>query len=95
MAHWRRVLPPGRLIEVDYETLVSHTEVQVRKILDFCELPWDGACLRFHEARRRVTSASFNQVRSPVYTTSVGRARTFRPWLGALETELASLQPGR
>ncbi len=85
MAHWRRVLPPENLLEIDYETLVNDTEGEVGKILDFCALPWDTTCLRFHETRRRVTSASFDQVRSPIYTTSVGRAQSFRPWLGAIE----------
>jgi tetratricopeptide (TPR) repeat protein len=89
MTHWRRVLPPQSLLEIDYEAVVTDTEGEVRKILDFCELPWDAACLRFHETRRRVTSASFDQVRLPVYTNSVGRAQPFRPWLGALEAALA------
>jgi tetratricopeptide (TPR) repeat protein len=88
MAHWRRTLPPQSLLEIDYEAVVSDTEGEVRKILDFCGLPWDAACLRFHETHRRVTSASFDQVRSPVYTNSVGRAQPFRPWLGALEAAL-------
>jgi tetratricopeptide (TPR) repeat protein len=89
MTHWRRVLPPQSLLEIDYEAVVSDTEGEVRKILDFCGLPWDAACLRFHETRRRVTSASFDQARLPVYTNSVGRAQPFRPWLGALEAALA------
>jgi Sulfotransferase family len=89
MAHWRRILPPGSLLEIDYETLVKDTESEVRKILDFCGLPWDSACLRFHQTSRRITSASLDQVRSPVYQNSVGRAQPFRPWLGALEAALA------
>jgi tetratricopeptide (TPR) repeat protein len=88
MAHWRRLLPAECLLEINYEALVSNTEGEVRRILDFCALPWDAACLRFHDHSRRVSSASLEQVRSPVYTTSVGRARSFRPWLGPLALAL-------
>jgi tetratricopeptide (TPR) repeat protein len=89
MSHWRRTLPAENLLEIDYETLVDDTEREVRKILDFCGLPWDAACLHFHQTSRRVTSASLDQVRSPIYTKSIGRAQPFRPWLGALEAALA------
>ena len=65
----------------------------VRKILDFCGLPWDAACLRFHETSRRVTSASLDQVRLPIYAKSIGRSQPFRPWLGALEAALAEPLP--
>jgi tetratricopeptide (TPR) repeat protein len=92
-AHWRQVLPPDSLIEIDYETLVGDTEGEVRKILDFCGLPWDPACLRFYETTRRVTSASLNQVRSPIYAKGIGRAQSFRSWLGALEAALADRSP--
>ncbi|MGC1305552.1 MAG: sulfotransferase, partial [Caulobacteraceae bacterium] len=88
MAHWREVLPAGRLLEIDYEALVEAPQPQIRAILDFCGLPWDERCLRFHETPRRVTSASLDQVRSPIYTGSIGRAQRFRPWLGELEAAL-------
>jgi hypothetical protein len=91
MAHWRRILRPESFLEIDYETLVRNTDGEVRKILDFCGLPWDTACLRFHETNRRVTSASLDQVRSPVYANSIGRAQPFRRWLGTLEAALADL----
>jgi hypothetical protein len=84
MTHWRGILPAETLLEVDYETLVGDTEAQVRKILDFCGLPWNDACLRFHETNRLVTTSSFDQVRSPIYKSSVGRAQMFRPWLEPL-----------
>jgi tetratricopeptide (TPR) repeat protein len=86
MAHWRRVLAPDRFLEIDYESLTRDGGEEVRKILDFLELPWDAACLRSHETKRRVTSASLDQVRAPVYQTSIGRARAFLPWLGRLGT---------
>jgi tetratricopeptide (TPR) repeat protein len=84
MAHWRNLLGPDGLLEIDYELLVDDTEAQVGKILNFCEFPWDDACLRFHETERLVTTSSFDQVRSPIYKKRVGRAEKFRPWLGPL-----------
>jgi tetratricopeptide (TPR) repeat protein len=84
MAHWRRVLPPDRFIEIDYEDLVDNTERETRALLDFCALPYDPACLRFHETKRRVTSASLAQVRAPIDRSRMGRASVFRPWLDAL-----------
>ena len=88
MSHWRGVFRPGSLLEVEYEAVVNDTDSQVKRILDFCDLPWDANCLRFHETKRRVTSASLHQVRLPIYKTSAGRAKLFRAWLGRLETVL-------
>lgn len=89
MVHWRGVLSPARFKEVEYEMLVEDTEGEVHKLLEFLELPWDPNCLQFHKTRRRVSSASLDQVRSPIYNTSRGRAAQFRPWLGPLEAALA------
>jgi len=93
MAHWRNVLPPERILEIDYEDLISDSEIKMRRILDFCGLPWDPACLRFYETKRHIKTASLNQVRSPIYKTSVGRAEQFRPWLGPLEAVLDGVRP--
>jgi len=88
MEHWRRVLPPGVMLEVRYEELVSDLEGQARRILAHCELPWDEGCLAFHRNRRPVRTASATQVRRPLYAGSVGRWRVFddvaRPLLDAL-----------
>ncbi|HUZ71490.1 MAG TPA: sulfotransferase [Stellaceae bacterium] len=73
MAHWRAVLPPGVMIEVDYEDVVDDIEGQARRILDHCGLPWDGACLAFYQTQRSVQTSSATQVRQPIYRTSVGR----------------------
>jgi tetratricopeptide (TPR) repeat protein len=90
MAYWHSILPPGNLLELDYELLVDDTEGQARRIFEFCGLTWEPGCLRFHETKRHVKTASFNQVRSPVYRTSIRRAEKFRPWLGTLEAALAN-----
>jgi hypothetical protein len=58
--------------------------------LDFCGLPWDDACLRFYETKRLVSTSSLNQVRSPIYRSSLGRAENFKPWLAPLIAGLAS-----
>ena len=92
MAHWRRALPPHAMLEIDYEALVRGTEDEIRKLLDFCDLPWDARCLDFHRTRRRVSSSSLAQVRSPIYTASIGRAQEFRPWLGELEDALTATE---
>jgi tetratricopeptide (TPR) repeat protein len=83
MEHWRSVLPSDRFIEVDYEELVSDREDQTRRLIEFCGLPWDEACLSPEENRRMVTTPSAWQVRQPVYRTSVERWRRFEPYLGA------------
>jgi tetratricopeptide (TPR) repeat protein len=75
MAHWRDILPAGFMLELNYEDLVADPEGQTRRLLDFCGLEWDPACLDFHTTRRAVSTASVRQVRQPIYRTSVGRWR--------------------
>ncbi len=82
MAHWRRVLPADRFLEVDYEDLVSDTEPTVLRMLEFCGLDWNDACLRQQDSPRSVSTPSSWQVRQPVYRSSVDRWRRFEPWLG-------------
>jgi hypothetical protein len=84
MQHWREVLPPDRFLEVDYEALVSDREAQTRRLIAFCKLEWDDACLQPERNPRAVNTASVWQARQPVYRTSVERWRNYEPWLGAL-----------
>lgn len=84
MAHWRTVVPDTHLLEVAYEDVVEDTEGQVRRALEFLELPWDDACLAFHKSSRPVRTASVNQVRQPVYKTSRGRWHAHAANLGHL-----------
>ncbi|MDH3747366.1 MAG: sulfotransferase [Gammaproteobacteria bacterium] len=70
MDHWHEVLP-GRVLTVQYEDVVTDFEAQVRRLLDYCELPWENACLRFHDTDRPVRTASSEQVRQPIYSKSV------------------------
>ena len=103
MEHWRTVLPLA-MLEVDYEDLVGRPEELSRKMIDFCGLPWDDHCLRYHENRRPVQTSSVWQVRQPIYRTSIDRWKHYikhlEPLLRALAPEAAadalaeSLAPG-
>ena len=84
MEHWRRVLPQGVMIDVDYEDVVAHTEREARRIFAHCRLAWEPSCLEFHKAARPVRSASAAQVRQPLYASSVGRWRAYGAHLGPL-----------
>ena len=89
MRHWQTVLPPGCMLEVRYENVVNDLEGQARRLLAFCGLDWDDACLRFHEHRRTVRTASLAQVRRPIYASSIGRWRHYEKYLGPLKQALA------
>jgi tetratricopeptide (TPR) repeat protein len=88
MAHWHRVLPAGRILDVSYEDTVGDLEGAARRILAHCGLPWDPRCLDFHRTERVVRTASATQVRQPIYRSSIGRWRAYEPWLGPLLAEL-------
>jgi tetratricopeptide (TPR) repeat protein len=84
MAHWRAVLPPGRILEVDYETLTRSPENEIRRMIVFTGLDWNDACLRPQDSKRAVRTPSRWQVRQPVHTDSVDRWRRYEPFLGPL-----------
>lgn len=82
MAHWRALLPADRFLEVDYEDLVTKSEPTIRRMIEFCGLEWDDACLQPEANPRVVSTPSLWQVRRPINTSSVERWRRFEPWLG-------------
>jgi tetratricopeptide (TPR) repeat protein len=84
MAHWRRTLPPGMMLDVKYEDVVADVEGEGRRILAHCGLDWDPRCLDFHNNGRAVRTASVAQVRQPIYASSVGRWRAYEAFLGPL-----------
>ena len=84
MGHWRRALPQGVMLEVNYEELVADFEPHARHIVAHCGLAWDERCLAFHATQRPVRSASATQVREPLYRSAVGRWRPYGPMLGPL-----------
>jgi tetratricopeptide (TPR) repeat protein len=83
MDHWRRVLPVP-VLEVDYEETVADLEGVARRLVRWCELEWEPGCLRFHEGKRPVRTASVSQVRQPIYTRSVARWKHYEQALGPL-----------
>ena len=88
MAHLDRVLP-GRIHRVQYERMVDDTDVELRRLLAYCGLDFDPACLRFHENRRAVRTASSEQVRRPIFREGLDQWRHYAQWLGPLQLALA------
>jgi tetratricopeptide (TPR) repeat protein len=87
MDHWDAVLP-GHVLHLQYEQLISDPEAQIRRLLRHCRLPFEPACLKFHETRRAVRTASAEQVRQPLYTSGVGYWRHFEANLAPLKLAL-------
>jgi len=95
MEHWRKVLPEGAFLDIQYEDTVADQEAQARKLIDYCGLEWSDACLNFHNTKRSIRTASVTQVRQPIYTTSVERWRHYEKFLGPLLDALGDLVPNR
>jgi tetratricopeptide (TPR) repeat protein len=98
MDHWHKVMP-GFVLDVHYENVVTDFEAQVRRILDYCSLPFEEACLNFYETRRAVKTASSEQVRQPIYSSSIDLWRNYEAHLDTLvhilEPLLATLPVAR
>jgi tetratricopeptide (TPR) repeat protein len=87
MDHWREVAP-GSFLDVDYEALVANQESESRRIVDWCGLPWEPACLEFHRSTTPSATASAAQVRQPIYSTSVGKWRCYEKQLSPFVARL-------
>jgi len=85
MTHWTSVLP-DKILEIQYESLVHNPEPHTRKMIDYCGLEWDPQCLRHYESNALSATASYEQVRQPIYTSSVGRWRHYRDFIGDLKS---------
>jgi predicted Zn-dependent protease len=90
MDHWDSVLP-GRVLRVQHEDVIDDLEGNVRRILEFCGLPFEAACVEFHKNERRVHTASSEQVRRPINREGVDQWKNFEPWLGPLREALGPL----
>jgi len=90
MRHWASVLDID-VLDVAYEETVADQEAASRRIIDFCGLEWDDRCLRFHESKQKVLTLSYEQVRRPIYSSSIGRAGRFEKHLGPLREALGDL----
>ncbi len=87
MAHWEKLFP-GRIYTAKYEAMVAGQENETRKLLAYCGLEWNDACLSFHQTARQVKSASAAQVRQPLYGDSVGKGQQYTAYLESLITAL-------
>jgi tetratricopeptide (TPR) repeat protein len=87
MAHFDRVAPSA-VHRVHYEAMIEGTETEVRRLLDYLGLPFETACLRFHENERAVRTASSEQVRQPIFRDGIDHWRHYEPWLGPLKAAL-------
>lgn len=90
MAHFDAVLP-GRVHRIIYESLVTDTEAEVRRLLQYCELPFAESCLHFYKNDRDVSTASSEQVRSPIFRKGIDHWRHYEPWLGPLKDAIGPL----
>ncbi len=90
MAHFDSVMP-GKIHRVIYERLVDATESEIRRLLDYCGLPFEEACLRFHQTERAVRTASSEQVRRPIFRDAKEHWQNYEPWLEPLKSALGSV----
>lgn len=90
MDHWDQVLP-GRVLRVWHSNTVNDFELTVRRILDYCGLPFERSCLEFHKTERSVRTVSSEQVRQPINREGIDRWRNYEPWLGELKEALGPL----
>jgi tetratricopeptide (TPR) repeat protein len=90
MQHWDTVLP-GKVLRIQHEDVVENLEGNVRKLLEFCNLEFEPACLEFWKNERSVRTASSEQVRRPIFKEGLDQWRNFEPWLGPLQEALGDL----
>jgi tetratricopeptide (TPR) repeat protein len=90
MDHWNAVLP-GKVLRVQFEDVVDNLETNVRRMLEFCGLDFEPACLEYYKTERSVRTASSEQVRRPIFKDGVDQWRNFEPWLGDLKAALGPL----
>lgn len=87
MRHWSEVLP-RRVLQVHYEDVVDDLEGGVRRILEYCDLPFEPSCVEFHKTKRSVYTPSSEQVRAPIFRDGVDQWKKYELWLGPLKHEL-------
>lgn len=93
MRHWDAVLP-GRILRVQHEDVVDDLDGNVRRILDFCGLEFEPACVEFHKTERSIRTASSEQVRQPIYRDGLDQWKNYEPWLGSLKDALGDARVG-
>jgi len=95
MDHWRSVIDDLDIpfTEIQYESVIDHPEEEIRRLIDFCGLEWEDQCLNFHESKRSVATASVDQVRKPIYRSSLKRYEKFESHLTPLIDALGDIIP--
>jgi tetratricopeptide (TPR) repeat protein len=89
MDHWDASMP-GEVYTLSYEALIADQPGETRKLLEFCSLEWQEACVRFHENPAASATASAAQVRRPIYASSVAQWRHYEAQLAGLSAQLAA-----
>lgn len=89
MTHWEKLFP-GQIYTANYEAMIADQENETRKLVEYCRLPWNDACLSFYKTERQVKTASATQVRQPLYGDSVGKGRAYAEYLAPLVSALNS-----
>lgn len=87
MDHWHEVMP-GEILDLQYEEMIQDNEAQSRRLLEHCGVEWDEACLNFHKTQRVVRTASSDQVRQPIYKSSVAAWKQYEQQLAPLSAVL-------
>ena len=87
MDHWDEVLP-GKVLRVHYEHVVADAEQQVRRVLEFLEVPFEEACVNFHKTDRSIRTPSSEQVRQPIFTSGLDYWRNYEAFLGTMRANL-------
>lgn len=91
MEHWKKILPVS-IFEVQYERLVDKPGYEIKRLLDFCGLEWNDACRDFHRTKRDTRTASYDQVRRPIYTTSKKKWKKYEKHLETLKQALGYVE---
>jgi hypothetical protein len=87
MRHWEQVVD-NPMLTVQYEDMIDDQEGMTRRLLEFCDLEWNASVMKFHESKRKVATASYDQVRQPLYRTSHARWKNYARHLGPLKQAL-------
>jgi hypothetical protein len=90
MSHWHQLFP-GEILDVHYEHTVTDLESQVKRILDFCQLDFEQGCIDFHQNKRRVKTASSEQVRQPIYSSALNLSAKYGDAVELWREELAEV----
>ena len=87
MEHWNNTLDI-KILRIQYEDLVRNPDSTIHKLIEFCGLDWNENCLSFHKNKRTVNTPSYNQVRRPIYTSSIERWKHYDKYLEPLRMAL-------